>query len=449
MRKLNLAQEENLEPIDPNAIHEANQAIAEADSGVAEAQLQITEIGAAIDSAEDAKQTVEVAADGMEATLDNGGMDENGVKVLQQSLEHMLSRLGYQSATMRYAHESFSAKKDNIAATKLAVEDLRETAKKIWEKIKAAFRKLIEWIKNLFNSKEKKFEAISKKAGAMATAAKAEAKNGGKAESTAVPKEKTVKVEYPLVFTHSNGSPFSEKEIRDLIEHSAVDYAKNLANSVSQFSNLNKLINTGISSLSAGNTRAQNEFIEHVMDFYQGIVSAQLKSCDSHKVVVINETKLHECLLFTHAAIQAKVLLPDPDNFKQLDIEQEGDMGRIISRMAESLNQTAYQRHVVTDTKATGDRMSFETGIAMLDAVCKQADGVAKLYKTSNEGFKIVDRTIDKLESKAMETGNNDQFYLAVATMLRVLVRWVTQMNTFYSHVMQDIFSGFLQLANE
>ena len=119
---------------------EAADASAEVDAGVGE-----------IESAQADSDTLADIADTLEASEETGGLDPVAAQVAEVAVESIYARLGVQRSKMP-AMEAFGAKETRVRATRIAVEEIRGTMKKIWDAIVAAFGKVLDWIKNFFRA---------------------------------------------------------------------------------------------------------------------------------------------------------------------------------------------------------------------------------------------------------------------------------------------------------
>ena len=105
------------------------------------------------------------------------------------AVESIYARLGVQRSSYP-ALESFSGKTGRKRATQLAIEDIKETVKKIWAAVVNAFQKIIDFVKNffgkLFDGNRKllaRINALEKKA----TASKGETTGSVKASGITKP----------------------------------------------------------------------------------------------------------------------------------------------------------------------------------------------------------------------------------------------------------------------
>ena len=149
---------ENEVPVDQQEA--ADTAVAVADE-TAEIQQENTEIGTTVAQVEDAVQAGdelesigEVASEAVES---GEGLSEESAEMASIAIESIRHRLGFRDATRLVpATESFGNVNTRLMSTKLVVETIGETIKKIWLAIKATFARLWEKVKGfiakLFNS---------------------------------------------------------------------------------------------------------------------------------------------------------------------------------------------------------------------------------------------------------------------------------------------------------
>lgn len=161
---------------------EAADASAEVDAGVGE-----------IESAQADSDTLGAIADTLEASEETGGLDPVAAQVAEVAVESIYARLGV-TRTKMPAMEAFGSKETRVRATRIAVEDIRATLKKIWDAVVAAFGKVLDWVKNffraIFDANEKlatRADALEKRANATkGTAKETEMAAGGIAKALGV-----------------------------------------------------------------------------------------------------------------------------------------------------------------------------------------------------------------------------------------------------------------------
>jgi len=173
--------EEMPEQAEP-AISEVN----DIEGTISDGQDGIEEADATID-------TLDEMADGLEATLPEGGVAPEAAEVISTAVEHMCSRIGIRKENTRFALEGFKSKTTRVQATRIAMEGIREWAAKIWKAIVDFFNKAVKWVKDFIN---KTFDAANKlKKRAIALKKAAEDAKSTKNGKKAAVKDKDGKVE--------------------------------------------------------------------------------------------------------------------------------------------------------------------------------------------------------------------------------------------------------------
>jgi hypothetical protein len=88
----------------------------------------------------------------LDTAAENGGTDEAGAKILSIAIEHICEQLQLPQSTLGIpSMESFKMPgSGRVSATTLAMEDLKETAAKVWAAIQAGYAKVMEWLGNFF-----------------------------------------------------------------------------------------------------------------------------------------------------------------------------------------------------------------------------------------------------------------------------------------------------------
>lgn len=135
------------------------------------------------DDAEEAAMTLESFAEIASSAASNGGLDSHSARLLKVATEHIYSHMGMGKALGIPSMESFEIPGARISATAIALEDIREQAKKIWAAIVEGIKKAVEWVK----------EFISKILSANARiASRAEKLQAAAAKMSGAPKTKVV-----------------------------------------------------------------------------------------------------------------------------------------------------------------------------------------------------------------------------------------------------------------
>ena len=143
-----------------NETKAAELAVSVADES-SEVQSEGEEIGVTVSQVEDAVQAGEELEDIAEVaaeTVEEGeGMDEAAAEMASIAIESIRNRLGIRAQTRLVpATESFGNTNTRVVSTKLVVEEIGETLKRIWAAIKAAALrlrdKLVQFLAKLFNA---------------------------------------------------------------------------------------------------------------------------------------------------------------------------------------------------------------------------------------------------------------------------------------------------------
>lgn len=112
----------------------------------------------AIEEGAEAADTLDEVADTLEETEQEGGADPVTAKVAEVAIEAIYARLNIPRKST-VSVEDFADATGRIRATRISVEEVRETVRKIWEGIKALFKRVVEWVQTaltkLFDSAEK------------------------------------------------------------------------------------------------------------------------------------------------------------------------------------------------------------------------------------------------------------------------------------------------------
>ena len=132
------------------AIDEAGADSAEADIVEATDISADVEAGTAeVEQAQSDADTLTRIADTAEAAEAEGGLDPVAAEIAEIAVESIYARLGV-TRNSYPALESFSGKTGRKRATQIAVEDIKETVKKIWAAVVVAFQKMVDFVKNFF-----------------------------------------------------------------------------------------------------------------------------------------------------------------------------------------------------------------------------------------------------------------------------------------------------------
>lgn len=141
------------------------------------------ELVAEVDEAEEAAVALEALAEVAEIAAQQGGLDANGARLLKISTEHIYSHMGLGKAMGIPAMESFEIPGARASATTIALEDIKEQAKKVWEAIINGIKQAAAWLQ----------EFVGKLISANArTKARAEKLLEATKSMDGAPKEKTI-----------------------------------------------------------------------------------------------------------------------------------------------------------------------------------------------------------------------------------------------------------------
>lgn len=121
---------------------------------LAEADAAAGEVDGVTDSIEEAEvteETLENIGDAVEASIEEGGLSEPAARSIEIAVEHLRTRVGFpKGRKFMPALEGFSDSKTRIRDTKLALEEIRATAKKVGTAIINAFNQAVEWVTTFF-----------------------------------------------------------------------------------------------------------------------------------------------------------------------------------------------------------------------------------------------------------------------------------------------------------
>jgi hypothetical protein len=113
---------------------------------------EVEDLTAAIeDAVEDAGTLGEIQDTMADTVTDGEGMSEDAAQIAEVAVEAICARLGIRSKTSTIpAMESFGSKNSRLAATRIAVENVGEKLKTLWEAVKKAFATVWQKIKDFF-----------------------------------------------------------------------------------------------------------------------------------------------------------------------------------------------------------------------------------------------------------------------------------------------------------
>lgn len=144
---------------------------------VVESEQEVDAADTASDELEDAAEGLEALRASMESSLAAGGLTKEAARFANIAANSYTKRLGLSSSIMP-SMESFGAS-DRLEATKISMEGIGETLKKIWEAIKSLAQRVWNAIVNFFKSifgaaerLERRAKALDKLAGKLTGDAK-------------------------------------------------------------------------------------------------------------------------------------------------------------------------------------------------------------------------------------------------------------------------------------
>ncbi|MBB5409404.1 hypothetical protein HDG34_003345 [Paraburkholderia sp. HC6.4b] len=174
-----LQEEENAEEVEDLA-NSQEEGLTE----IVEDEAELDQHDALTDEAVETVEALEALREHLRVSLESGGLDQAGAGVLDISLKHMYRRLGVKTLRVTPALESFGSIARRSETTKIAMEEVGEQVRKVWDTIVAAIRKAIEWVKGFV---KKLFDNVE----AMVSRAKSLREAAGKMEGE--PKERVIK----------------------------------------------------------------------------------------------------------------------------------------------------------------------------------------------------------------------------------------------------------------
>lgn len=132
------------------------------DSEITENSNDIEEMVTATEEAVADAESLGEIQDVMQESVDEGeGLPEEAAEIAEVAVESICRRLGISNTKIIPAMESFGSKHSRLSATKIAIESIGDTLKKIWEAIKAAFIRVWDKIKTFFIGFTKNTQALS------------------------------------------------------------------------------------------------------------------------------------------------------------------------------------------------------------------------------------------------------------------------------------------------
>lgn len=117
----------------------------------AAAGSEVEAVGDSISEAEATEETLDNIGDAVEESIEEGGLSEPAARAVEIAVEHLRTQVGFpKGRKFMPALEGFNDSKSRVATTKLALEGIRDTAKKVGTAIINAFNQAVEWITKFF-----------------------------------------------------------------------------------------------------------------------------------------------------------------------------------------------------------------------------------------------------------------------------------------------------------
>ena len=168
-----------------------------------------------IDNARVVATALSETAERLEAIYPEG-VPAEVVATLEPVLEALKNVVGFQPGAMKVSLEGLHGKE----RTRVTVESLKETDKKIWEAIKAAFNRMVEFVKSLFTRQSKKQEVIKDKIDAALDSWE-KAINAEVAQGKVVKFGESEKILYPMTVLTDSGHAPSYQEMDEWLSKDA------------------------------------------------------------------------------------------------------------------------------------------------------------------------------------------------------------------------------------
>lgn len=128
---------------------------------IAQTEGDVAELNEAVDGAASDAETLEDIHEVMEQSVEKGeGLDETAAEIAEVAIESICNRLGITNARVMPATESFGSANSRLTATKIAMEGIQDTIRKIWEAIKAAAIRIWDKIVQFFTGVTKNVKSL-------------------------------------------------------------------------------------------------------------------------------------------------------------------------------------------------------------------------------------------------------------------------------------------------
>lgn len=132
-----------------------------------EQEVEVQDTEDQIEDAQEVAEQLEDTADIVERSNENGGLDKTGAELLNATLEGLYDRVGLRvKGKIMPSIEEFGGLSSRMRATRVSVEEIRQTAKKIWDQIIQAvtnfWAKIVEFLKSVFIQTDRYRDRIKK-----------------------------------------------------------------------------------------------------------------------------------------------------------------------------------------------------------------------------------------------------------------------------------------------
>lgn len=128
-----------------------------------EANDEVEAVAADVEELEEIETGLESIAGALDSSLETGGIDPVAAKFAHLAVDAHMSRVGLESSQAMPALEDFAGETSAEASTKVAIEGIGDTLKKIWDAIKLAAKKVMESISDFFAKMFSSLESFKKK----------------------------------------------------------------------------------------------------------------------------------------------------------------------------------------------------------------------------------------------------------------------------------------------
>ena len=125
---------------------EDGESIAEDLVAADEVAIDSAELLDEVQQADDAVVVLEAYAEQLHIAAQNGGINDQSARFMMIGVESIYDRLGLGKPLGVPALESFALQGARPGATTIALEDIKESIKKVWDMIVAGIKKAVEWL---------------------------------------------------------------------------------------------------------------------------------------------------------------------------------------------------------------------------------------------------------------------------------------------------------------